>query len=189
MSFICESGIGHAIGEIAETGFNIFTNYNYPIPGYILHEFIVEPAIDYIICYQSQDPQKIIGIINNSSLQNTTLYMAEFYTKYQASVAVNNVIAWYLGVITVPITPAIILVASSAVIITTQLISSAFSYIPSIIDDISLFDNNMSFEHLDTGIYIHPCAPRYGTDIFYQNFTEVENEIFILLQDLLQDNY
>ena len=183
MSFICESGIGHAIGEVAEVGFNTFTNYNYPVQGYILHEFIVEPVIDYIICHQLQDPQQIIEIISNSSLQDTTLYMTEFYAKYQASVAVNTIIAWHLGVITVPITPAIILVASSVVIITTQLISSAFSYIPSIIDEISLFGNYMSFEHLDTEAYIHSCAPQYGTDIFDQNFTKIEKEAFILWQD------
>ena len=53
MSFICESGIGHVGGYIAEVGYNICTNYNHPAPGYILHEFIVEPVIDYIICHQS----------------------------------------------------------------------------------------------------------------------------------------
>lgn len=183
MSFICESGLGHVIGKIAEKGFNIFTNYNYTIEGCILHEFIVEPAIDYIICYQSQYIQKIIGIINNSSLQNRTLYMVEFYIKYQAYVAVKEFIHSYTEVITVPNKLLQVLVATSEVIITTKLISSAFSDITSTIYDISLFDNNMLFEDLDTGIYINHCAPRYGTDIFYQNFTEVENEIFILLQD------
>jgi hypothetical protein len=180
MSFICESGIGHVGGYIAEVGYNICTNYNHPAPGYILHEFIVEPVIDYIICHQSQDPQQIIETINNSSLQDTTLYMAEFYAKYQASVAVNTAIASHLGVIAIPIIPAIILVAPS-VIITTLLISSVFSYIPPIIDEISLFSNNTSYSHTDK--YIHPGALRYGTDIFYQNFTEVENETCILLQE------
>ena len=181
MSFICESGIGHAIGEVAEVWFNTITNNNYPVPGYILHEAIVEPVIDYTICHQSQDRQQIIEIINNSTLRDTTLYMTEFYAKYQASVAVNAVIAWHLGVATVPITPAIILVTLPAVITTTKLISTAFSYIPSIIDEISLFSNNTSYSHTDK--YIHPGALRYGTDIFYQNFIEIEKETFISLQD------
>jgi hypothetical protein len=68
-----------------------------------------------------------------------------------------------------------------SVIITTQLISSAFSYIPSIIDEISLFSNNTSYSHTDK--YIHPGALRYGTDIFPQNFTEIEKETFISLED------
>ena len=44
--------------------------------------------------------------------------MAEFYAKYQASVAVNTAIASHLGVIAIPIIPAIILVAPSVIITT-----------------------------------------------------------------------
>ena len=232
MSFICESGIGHVVGYIAEVGFNICTNYNYPALSNILHEFIIEPIIDYTICHELPDLQQIIEIINNYSsqdilrydahiiyqnstelekthihtnpyfhpyapqygtdifyqnstvinysLQDTALYLAEFYVKYQASVVVNAVIAWHLGVIEVPIISAFIFVMPS-VIMTNELISLGFSDIPSIIDEISLFDNNTL--HLHTDAYVHPCALRYGTDIFYQNFTEVENETCILLQE------
>ena len=65
--------------------------------------------------------------------------------------------------------------------LSSKLISSGFSYIPSIIDEISLFSNNTSYSHTDK--YIHPGALRYGTDIFYQNFIEIEKETFISLQD------
>jgi hypothetical protein len=180
MSFICESGIGHAVGCIAEVVFNTYTKNNYPVLSYTLHEFIIEPAIDYKICHKSPDSQQITETINNYSLQDTTLYLAEFFVIYQASVAINAAVALYLGVNIVPIIPAIIL-ATPFVLISSKLISSGFSYIPSIIDEISLLGNNTS--HLRMDGYIHPCAPRYGTDIFHQNSTEIEKETFILLQD------
>ena len=51
MSIICESGIGHAVGEIAEIIFNTYTGNAKPVLGYIIHEGLIEPIFDYITCY------------------------------------------------------------------------------------------------------------------------------------------
>lgn len=76
MSFICESGIGHVAGSAVETLITITCNKIRPknsfsgTLGYVVHEFMVEPAVDLKICHNVSIIEIIKTVFDYNKMYN-----------------------------------------------------------------------------------------------------------------------
>ena len=71
MSFICESGIGHVIGEFAQSGITVYLHEKEFFKGFeifigwFVHEIVIEPIIDASICYTQETFYTVYNLLSN----------------------------------------------------------------------------------------------------------------------------
>ena len=126
MSIVCESGIGHVAGHFVEQLYNQYTKSVSSKVGYFIHEFIVEPIIDYMIC-NGNPVNQLKDIINKLNFTDILLIIAKFYINYKISVGINESLASHLEVETIPMKCSTFIIAP-LVIISSMVASSSFDY-------------------------------------------------------------
>ncbi len=93
MSIICESGVGHAVGEFVQSIITVSMYEKMPkyfkgvasIIGWISHEMIVEPMIDASICY----PDKVYYAVNNF-IYNPISIIDDLTENVCSMISINN---------------------------------------------------------------------------------------------------
>ncbi len=176
MSMICESGIGHVVGHFVEQLYNRCTKNTNSIEGYFLHEFIVEPIIDYKVC-NGNPVNQLKDIINKLNFMEILLITAKFYINYKISVNINESLASHLEVETIPMKYSMLII-TPLVMTSSELISLSFDCIEHLLSNVYTSDNSTHTtpknNYMDSNT--HSNELQCGIMDWYSNTTEPDGE-------------
>jgi len=172
MSMICESGIGHVVGHFAEQLYNQYTKSVSSKVGYFIHEFIVEPIVDYIIC-NGNPVNQLEDIINKLNFMEILLITAKFYITYKISVGIKESLASHLEVETIPMKCSIFILAP-LVVISSKLIDCVEYLLSNVYTSDNSTHTTPKNNYMDSNT--HSNELQCGIMDWYSNATEPDGE-------------